>query len=272
MLQYQMLLQKILNHGEKRMDRTGVGTVAIFGETLMFDLQDGFPVTTTKKFFMKSMVAELAGFLEGTRSATRMRQLGTKIWDANANAEHWQKNPHCAGIDDMGPVYGSQWRDYNGEGIDQLADVVERIQTNPTDRRLLVTAWNPAKTRYMCLPPCHIFFQFFVRKDEFLDCQWYIRSVDSFLGMPFDIASYALLTHIVANQTGLKPGRVTMNSGDTHIYLNHMDQVYTQLQRIPKQLPKLKLDPKASINNFTPDMVDLIGYECDPEIKAEMAV
>lgn len=270
MKSYNALLQKILKHGDERMDRTGVGTKALFGEKLVFDTTVGFPAVTTKKLFFKSVAAELAGFLEGTESAARMRELGTKIWDANANADWWQLK--VADPDYMGKVYGSQWRNFGGSGIDQLRDVVDRIKSDPTDRRLVVTAWNPADLDDMCLPPCHIFFQFFVREEHYLDIQWYIRSVDSFLGMPFDIASYALLQHIVAQEAGLFPGYNTMISGDTHIYNNHVDQVVEQIGRKPFPLPELALHPEATIDNFEPGMVELIGYQSHESIKAEMAV
>ncbi len=279
MLLYHMLLQDILNNGEKREDRTGIGTLAVFGKTLTIDLTQGFPAITTKKLFFKSVAAELAGFLEGTESAARMRELGTSIWDANANAEYWQENKNCRGLDDMGRVYGVQWRNWQytnrlnkQHSIDQLREVVQRLIGNPTDRRLIVTAWNPGDLSKMCLPPCHIFFQFFVRNSQYLDCQWYIRSVDSFLGMPFDIASYALLMHIVAQQVDLVPGKMTMVTGDTHIYLNHLKQVKEMLQREPYLPPILHLSDEATIDNFHPSMAKLVNYEHHPEIKASMAV
>lgn len=270
MLNYQILLQDILRKGDYREDRTKVGTLALFGQRLEFDLQKGFPAVTTKKLYFNSVAAELAGFLEGTTSAERMRELGTGIWDANANAPSWQKNPSCKGQDDMGRVYGAIWRDFNG--VDQLQEVIWRLQENPSDRRILVSAWDPSLLPHQCLPPCHIFFQFFVRKGKYLDCQWYIRSVDMFLGMPFDLASYALLTHIIAQQVNLLPGMMTCIAGDTHIYKNHLPQVKELLSRVPYKLPTLNLYDGATIDNFSPDMVYLENYESHSPISAAMAV
>jgi len=271
MRKYLDLLGFVLKNGYKSSNRTGVDTLAIFGTAVDFDLGIGFPVPTTKKFFFKSMAAELAGFLEGTTDAARMRELGTKIWDANANADYWQNNPNCSGEDDMGRIYGAQWRRWEGE-LDQLGGVVERIIKDPTDRRLIVTAWNPNELDMMCLPPCHMFYQFNVRPSGHLDCAFYMRSLDLFLGAPFDIASYALLTHIVAQQTDLIPGNVTMFIGNCHIYENHIPQVKEQLSRLPTVLPDLDLDDSATIDNFHPDMAKLINYDPQPAIKAEMAV
>lgn len=270
MLSYQVLLQNILRKGDYREDRTKVGTLAIFGTRLEFDLQKGFPAVTTKKLYFNSVAAELAGFLEGTTSAARMRELGTAIWDANANAPSWQENPNCKGQDDMGPVYGSLWRNFNG--VDQLQELIWRLKENPADRRMIVSAWDPSLLPKQCLPPCHIFFQFYVRQGKFLDCQWYIRSVDTFLGLPFDIASYALLQHIIAQQVGLKPGIVTMIAGDTHIYVNHIPQVKELLSRVPRPKPILNLYDGATIDNFRPDMVQLENYDSHPPITGIMAV
>ena len=270
MLNYHILIQDILRKGDYREDRTKVGTLAIFGTRLKWDLQQGFPAVTTKRLYFKSVAAELAGFLEGTTSAKRMRELGTGIWDANANAPGWQKNPNCKGQDDMGKVYGAIWRDFGG--VDQLQEVVWRLQECPADRRMLVSAWDPSLLPKQCLPPCHIFYQFFVRKGKFLDCQWYIRSVDTFLGMPFDIASYALLQHIIAQQVGLKPGKMVMVAGDTHIYKNHMSQVKELLSRVPYSKPTLDLWEGATIDNYTPDMSQLINYQSHEPIPGPMAV
>lgn len=272
MQKYLELLSDILYNGEKREDRTGIGTYSLFGKSLTFDLSKGFPAVTTKYLNFKSVAAELAGFLAGVESALLMRHYGTKIWDANANASKWQASPYCRGPDDMGPVYGSQWRNFNKSGVDQLAIVVNNIIENPTDRRLLVSSWNPAAQHLMCLPPCHVLYQFYVRDEAWLDCQWYIRSVDTFLGMPFDIASYALLVHIIAQQTELVPGIMTMISGDTHIYLNHVEQVVEQLRRQPYALPQLIISDEANIDNFHPDMTELKYYNHHPVIKASMAV
>lgn len=271
MKQYLDLLTYVLHNGKVREDRTNTGTLSVFGQQLSFNLGDGFPAVTTKKLQFNSVAAELAGFLEGTQSAARMRELGTTIWDANANASKWQENPNCCGLDDMGPIYGAQWRNW-GNRIDQLSEIVQRLQENPVDRRLVVSAWNPGELDSMCLPPCHIMFQFYVREKMFLDCVYYIRSVDMFLGCPFDIASYALLTHIVAQQVDLAPGHLTQFSGDTHIYLNHVTAVKEQLSRSPGHLPTLNLWDGATIDNFTPDMARLDNYEHAAAIAAKMAV
>lgn len=270
MLNYVSLLRLIMDKGDFRVDRTGVGTKAIFGSRLTWNLQDGFPAVTTKKLYFKSVAAELAGFLEGTTSAARMRELGTNIWDANVNAPHWQNNPNCRGKDDMGKIYGALWRDFNE--VDQLQEMIWKLEEDRSNRRMVVSAWDPSLRLKQCLPPCHIFFQFFVRENKFLDCQWYIRSADAFLGLPFDIASYALLTHIMAQQVKLKPGLLIMVSGDTHIYINHIEQVKEQLKRVPYKAPTLDLWDGATINNFHPDMAKLENYAYHPSIPAPMAV
>jgi len=252
------------------MDRTGVGTRAIFGNMLKFDLSRGFPILTTKKVPFKVVAAELAGFLEGTDNGLRMKELGASIWDANAVA--WYESPKSQSqhIHDLGRIYGVQWRDWDHR-IDQLREVVDRIITDPSDRRLIVTAWNPGELDLMCLPPCHTHFQFFVEGDK-LDLIFYMRSVDTFLGMPFDISSYALLLHIVANETNLKPNILTGCFADTHIYNNHLEQCATLIGRDPYPLPELKLSEEATIDNFHPDMCSLINYQHHDAIKAEMAV
>lgn len=266
---YLRLLKRVLTEGSERSDRTGVGTIGLFGTNLEFDLQKGFPAVTTKQLYFKSVAAELAGFLEGTQSAARMRELGTKIWDANANAKIWQDSPYCIGPDDMGRVYGALWRDFGG--VNQLERLVNTLLFNPTDRRMVVTAWDPAE-KHQCLPPCHIFWQVYVRDGEYLDLMFYMRSVDLFLGLPFDIASYGILMHLIAKEVGLKPGKMTVNMGDSHIYLNHIEQVKLQLKRVPKQLPTLYLDPAAHLTNFHPDHVMLQDYKYDVAISAPMAV
>lgn len=271
MKNYQALITKILDYGDERMDRTGVGTKALFGTQLKFYLQDGFPATTIKQLMFKTVAAELAGFLEATESAQRMEELGAKIWHANARAWYKSDNTNSRNIHDLGRIYGVQWRKWNNT-IDQLGDVVRRITDNPSDRRLIVTAWNPSEQDKMCLPPCHTHFQFFVRQGIYLDCLFYMRSVDVFLGLPFDIASYALLTHIVANQTGLVPGILTASMGDTHIYNNHVDQCELIVSRTPHVPPVLELDRNATIDNFYPNMAKLVGYKHEGRVEAPMAV
>lgn len=258
MRNYLDLMERVVATGDRRMDRTGVGTYALFGEKLSFDLALGFPAVTSKKLYFGSVKAELAGFLEGTTSAARMRELGTMIWNANANG------------DNLGKIYGYQWRNWEGY-LDQLQHVVNAIKRDPTSRRLLVTAWNPSELKEMCLPPCHTHFQFFVRKGH-LDCIFYMRSVDTFLGMPFDIVSYALLTHIIAQETELSPGILTGFFADCHVYLNHVDQVNLQLGRPVFKLPKLILHKDATINNFKPEMANLEDYFSHGPILAPMAV
>ena len=269
MKNYQNLLRDVMRNGLIRTDRTGTGVRGVFGRLLEFDLTEGFPAVTTKKLYFKSVAAELAGFLEGTESAIRMRELGTNIWDANANAESWQLHDYCQGPDDMGRIYGSLWRNFYG--CDQLRSLVTTLISNPTDRRMVVTAWDPSERR-QCLPPCHIFWQVYVRNDEFLDLLFYMRSVDLFLGLPFDIASYALLMHIIAQQVDLVPGNLVAQMGDAHIYTNHFDQVETILARNPLSLPELDLWDGATIDNFLPEHANLVGYNHLGEVKAPMAV
>ena len=269
MKNYLNLLRDVLRNGEKRTNRTGVCTLAKFGESLSFDLAEGFPAVTTKQLYFKSVAAELAGFLEGTESAARMRELGTKIWDANASAPHWQAHSKCKGTDDLGRIYGPVWRDFGG--VDQVQQIVNKLFTNPDDRRLVVSAWDPAETR-QCLPPCHIFWQVDVTSNRKLNLAFYMRSLDLFLGAPFDIASYALLQHIIANQVGFAVGTLTMFIGNAHIYTNHLDQVEEQLTRKPYALPTLVLDKFATVNNFLPYMASLKNYDHHEAIKAEMVV
>lgn len=258
MRQYQALLQGVLTNGEVRKDRTGVGTIAVFGATISFDLREGFPAVTTKQLMFNSVKAELAGFLEGTTSLARMQELGTHIWDANAAAN----NGH------LGRIYGAVWRNLNG--VDQLAQVVKSIVENPTSRRHRVTAWEVPSDA--CLPACHTDFQLYVSNKEELDCIVDMRSVDLFLGLPFDIASYALLMHIICKQVRYEPRYLTFHLKDTHIYLNHLDQVKELLSRHPKDLPYLQLSHHVTIDNFAPEMAGLLGYQYWPAIKADMAV
>lgn len=273
MQNYLDLLQYVLDHGNQRHDRTGVGTTAVFGQRLVFDLSQGFPAVTTKKLAFNAVKAELLWFITGSSDVTKLQAMNCHIWDANAEAPYWKPKARFPG--DLGRVYGVQWRSWqrpDGTTFDQLADVIERIKKDPSDRRLIVSAWNPGELDQMALPPCHIFCQFFVADGQ-LSLQMYQRSADMFLGVPFNIASYALLLSMVAQVTNLKPGIFTHVLGDTHIYLNHLDQVKTQLQRQPYPLPKLWLNPKIKkLADFTLADIKLENYQSHPGIKAEMAV
>lgn len=274
MQQYLEALQYILDHGDERKDRTGVGTKAVFGMQMRFNMAEGFPAMTTKKLFFNGVKGELIWFLSGRSDNKILNDMGIHIWDGNAEADYWKPKAKFDG--DLGRVYGVQWRTWqgpNGKVIDQIAEVIERIKSNPYDRRIIVSAWNPGELDMMALPPCHVFFQFFVSSDKKLSLQMYQRSCDMFLGVPFNIASYALLLHMVAQVTGLEAGEFIHVMGDTHIYLNHFNQVKEQLNRKPYKLPKLWLNPEIKdINDFTNDDIKLIDYKFQPTIKAEMAV
>lgn len=274
--QYLDLLQKILDTGSDRMDRTGVGTRALFGQQMRFNLEEGFPALTTKKLAFKAVKSELLWLIEGSDSDERLKELnGTErtIWTANAESDYWKPKAKFPG--DMGRIYGVQWRAWrkpNGDTVDQLAEAIGKIKNNPTDRRILVTAWNPGELEEMALPPCHMFFQFFVADDK-LSLFMHQRSCDMFLGVPFNIASYSLLLSMVAQVTGLKPYEFVHSLGDAHIYNNHFDQVREQVSRSPKPLPSLWLNPEVKdIDSFTMDDIKLENYESHPTIKAEMAV
>jgi thymidylate synthase len=264
MKQYLDFLQDILHNGTKKEDRTGTGTVSVFGRQMRFDLEDGFPLVTTKKLHLKSIIHELLWFLKGDTNIAYLKENKVRIWDEWADEEG-----------NLGPVYGHQWRSWsapNGDTIDQISNVINDIKNNPDSRRLIVSAWNPADVPNMALPPCHLLFQFYVA-DGKLSCQLYQRSADSFLGVPFNIASYALLTMMVAQVTGLKPGEFVHTIGDAHIYLNHIEQVEMQLTRDPKPLPKMKLNPSVTnIFDFTFDDFELVDYEAHPHIKGEVSV
>ncbi|ANC78345.1 thymidylate synthase [Fictibacillus phosphorivorans] len=264
MKQYLDFLQDILHNGTKKEDRTGTGTVSVFGRQMRFDLQEGFPLVTTKKLHVKSIIHELLWFLKGDTNIAYLKENGVRIWDEWADEEG-----------NLGPVYGHQWRSWstpNGETIDQISNVIEDIKKNPDSRRLIVTAWNPSDIPNMALPPCHLLFQFYVA-DGKLSCQLYQRSADSFLGVPFNIASYALLTMMVAQVTGLKPGEFVHTVGDAHIYTNHLEQVELQLTREPKPLPKMKMNPNVtSIFDFTYEDFELVDYEAHPHIKGVVSV
>ena len=264
MKQYLDLLQHVLDHGTERQDRTGTGTVGVFGYQMRFDLDKGFPVLTTKKLHLRSIIYELLWFLRGDTNIKYLKDHGVSIWDEWADAEG-----------NLGPVYGSQWRswpDGRGGTIDQIANVVEQIKANPYSRRLMVTAWNPAEIEDMALPPCHCLFQFYV-SDGKLSCQLYQRSADIFLGVPFNIASYALLTMMMAQVCGLKPGEFVHTFGDAHIYKNHLDQVHLQLTREPRPLPTMHINPeRKSIFDFQYEDFRLEGYDPHPHIKGEVSV
>lgn len=264
MHQYHDLLRHVLENGSDRGDRTGTGTRSVFGHQMRFDLADGFPVITTKRLHLKSIIHELLWFLKGDTNIAYLKENGVSIWDEWADENG-----------DLGPVYGAQWRswpDYDGGHIDQMAKLVESIKTNPNSRRHIVTAWNPALVDEMALPPCHCLFQFYVA-DGRLSCQLYQRSADIFLGVPFNIASYALLTLMMAQVTGLEPGDFVHALGDAHLYANHFDQAKLQLARTPKALPVMKLNPEVrDLFSFAYEDFTLIGYEADASIKAPIAV
>ncbi|MDO8601515.1 MAG: thymidylate synthase [bacterium] len=280
MKQYLEILKEALEKGDDRMDRTGVGTRAIFRRTMRFDLTNGqFPIVTTKKVFFLGVVTELIWFLKGLNDNRELQKLGVHIWDGNANDSKWKEKAKFDG--DLGRVYGVQWRHWQGPGgeVDQIAELLELLKKNPTSRRLLVTAWNPGELSQMALPPCHMFFQCFVRQGKYLDLAMYQRSCDLFLGVPFNISSYALLLTLLARFTNLEPGELIHDLGDAHIYLNHIDQVKQQLSREPLALPRLELD--ASIKSlddlqldaeFIKNKIRLIDYKFHPPIKAPMAV
>lgn len=261
---YLDLLKQIMTYGTKKTDRTGTGTLSSFGHQMRFDLQKGFPLVTTKKVHTRSIIVELLWFLRGGTNIQFLHDNNVTIWDEWAD-----KNG------DLGPVYGKQWRSWpcpNGEHIDQLAKVMHDIRTNPDSRRLIVSAWNVAELDKMALAPCHALFQFYV-SDGKLSCQLYQRSADMFLGVPFNIASYALLTHIVADQCNLDVGEFIWTGGDCHIYLNHQDQVNLQLQREPLPLPTLKINRKpSSISDYVLDNFEIVSYQTHPGIKAPIAV
>lgn len=264
MRQYHDLMERVLKSGAEKHDRTGTGTLSVFGHQMRFDLADGFPLVTTKKLFTKAIIHELLWFLKGDTNIAYLKENGVSIWDewADANGE-------------LGPVYGHQWRSWpDGRGgvIDQIANVTRMIKTNPDSRRLIVTAWNPADVDKMALPPCHCLFQFYVANGR-LSCQLYQRSADIFLGVPFNIASYALLTMMMAQVTGLKPGEFVHSFGDAHLYLNHLDQAREQLSRKPYALPTIHINPDVTdIFGFTYSDFKLENYQAHPHIKAEVAV
>ena len=264
MQQYLDLMRHVRHHGVKKEDRTGTGTLSVFGHQARYNLRDGFPLVTTKKLHLRSIIHELLWFIRGDTNIKYLKDNKVSIWD------EWADNNG-----DLGPVYGAQWRSWparDGGKIDQLKDLITRIQKSPDSRRLLVTAWNPADVDEMALPPCHCLFQFYVANGE-LSCQLYQRSADIFLGVPFNIASYALLTHMIAHVTGLKVGDFVHTLGDAHVYLNHLDQADLQLTRTPKALPQLviKRDVK-DIEGFRYEDFEITGYEPEAAISAPVAV
>ncbi|KXB79947.1 thymidylate synthase [Prevotella amnii] len=264
MKQYQDLLKRILKEGVKREDRTGVGTLSIFGHQMHFNMEDGFPLLTTKKLHLKSIIYELLWFLKGDTNIKYLQEHGVKIWNEWADENG-----------DLGPVYGHQWRswpDYKGGSIDQIKNVLDMIKHSPSSRRMLVTAWNPAEVDEMALPPCHCLFQFYVAEGK-LSLQLYQRSADTFLGVPFNIASYSLLLHMMAQVTGLEVGEFIHTTGDTHIYLNHLEQVKLQLTRTPRPLPKIIINPDVKdLFSFHYDDFKIEDYNPYPHIPGTVAV
>lgn len=298
---YLHLMQNILDNGVEKSDRTGVGTKSIFGTSLKFDLRESFPILTTKKVFWKGVVEELLWFIRGETDSKKLEEKGVKIWVGNTSREFLDKKGLDYAEGEIGPGYGFQWRHWNadyesgrnsykaaptdyywrtskllfGNGIDQLANVVEKLKNNPSDRRMIVSAWNVKDIDKMALPPCHLLWQVHVENGE-LHLQWYQRSVDTFLGLPFNISSYALLTCLLAKISGLKPGTVTFAGGDTHLYLNHLDQVKEQLSRTPHKFPTLNIKKNIKtlegIENLTLADIELVDYKSHPAIIAPMAV
>lgn len=274
MKQYHDLLRHVLENGQSKSDRTGTGTLSVFGYQMRFNLEEGFPLVTTKKIHLKSVIYELLWFLKGDTNIGYLQENGVRIWNEWADEQG-----------DLGPVYGKQWRNWNNEGIDQISEVVHTIKNNPDSRRMLVAAWNPSvlpdtavtfaqnvANGKAALPPCHAFFQFYVANGK-LSCQLYQRSADIFLGVPFNIASYALLTLMIAQVCDLKPGEFIHTFGDAHIYNNHLDQIKLQLSREPKQLPQMKLNPEIkNLFDFDFDDFTLLNYDPYPHIPGKVAV
>jgi thymidylate synthase len=290
MKQYLDLLQDILDNGETKDDRTGVGTISVFGRSIRFDLRRGFPAVTTKKLAWRACVGELLWFIEGSGDERRLAEIthgekgGVTIWTPNAYSPYWRDKAKFHG--DLGRVYGVQWRswltgrkrwtsssEYEPDSVDQLANLIEGLKRDPNGRRHILNAWNVAELEQMALPPCHVMSQFYVNKNKELSCHMYQRSVDVFLGLPFNIASYALLTHLIAQCCDMTVGELVISTGDTHIYQTHIEQVREQLTRNPLSLPTLKLNPDIKdINKFTMGDIELQNYNSHQQIKAEMAV
>ena len=264
MREYLNLLERIMTEGAEKGDRTGTGTYSVFGHQMRFNLEEGFPLVTTKKLHLRSIIFELLWFLRGSTNVRYLHENGVSIWDEWADAQG-----------ELGPVYGKQWRSWtgpDGQTTDQIGEVVETLRTNPDSRRIIVSAWNVADVPRMALPPCHLLFQFYVAQGR-LSCQLYQRSADVFLGVPFNIASYALLTHMIAHVTGLQVGDFVHTFGDAHLYKNHLEQAKTQLSRTPRDLPRLKLNPaKNDLTDFVFEDFEVAGYDPHPHIKAPVAV
>ena len=264
MQQYLDLMRHVLEHGTKKTDRTGTGTLSVFGHQMRFDLAKGFPMVTTKKLHLKSIIYELLWFIKGSTNNNWLKERGVSIW-----------NEWAAPDGELGPIYGYQWRSWpspNGQSIDQLSELIDQIKKTPDSRRLIVSAWNVSDIPKMALAPCHAFFQFYVA-DGKLSCQLYQRSADIFLGVPFNIASYALLTHMVAQQTNLTPGEFIWTGGDCHLYSNHLEQVNLQLTRSPLELPHLAIHRQpASLFDYEYEDFEVVGYESHPAIKAPVAI
>lgn len=287
MKQYLDLLEHILEKGVKKEDRTGTGTISVFGYQMRFDLSEGFPLVTTKKTHLKAIISELLWFIEGSTDERRLAEIhfgedASKIidkktvWTANANAQGKALGyTNTDTVKELGPVYGAQWRSWmahDGKSIDQLADLINQIKTNPDSRRMILSAWNVGEIEKMALPPCHTFFQFYVANGK-LSCQLYQRSADVFLGVPFNIASYALLTMMIAQVCDLQAGDFVHTFGDAHIYSNHLEQVNLQLTRTPYEKPKMKINSEVKdINDFKMEDFELVDYKCYEAIKAQMAV
>lgn len=283
--EYFRLLEKILNEGKFKPDRTGTGTISLFGAQMRFDLRNNtMPLLTTKKVFWRGVVEELLWFIKGSTDSNLLREKGIHIWDANGSKEFLEKSGLGHREEgDLGPVYGFQWRhfgakykdkhaDYSGKGIDQLNDIIDRIRKDPYDRRLILTAWNPSDIPIMALPPCHCLAQFYVNDGE-LSCQLYQRSADAGLGVPFNIASYALLTHMIAHLTSLKPGDFVHTFGDAHIYKDHVEPLKEQLARIPTEFPKINFKREVKdIDDFKYEDFELIGYNPQSSISMKMSV
>lgn len=276
---YQEMLSYVLACGERRINRTGIDTLGVFGAVFEHDCRTGFPLLTTKRVPFKAVIAELCGFLEGATSAARFRELGTKIWDQNANENKaWLANPNRKGEDDLGRIYGAQWRSWFADGgssifaIDQIQNLIDGLINDPQSRRHIVTAWNPGEVGKMALPPCHILFQCNVTNDNHLDLMMYQRSADLFLGVPFNIASYAALLHFLAHCAQLRPGKLHIVFGDLHIYENHIEQCSLQVSREPRILPELTIAPRFALHNICPEAFQLHGYDPHDAIKADMAV
>jgi thymidylate synthase len=278
--QYQDLLRLILEHGKGRDDRTGTGTRGVFGHQMRFDLRAGFPLLTTKKLHLRSILHELLWFLRGETEVASLKAAGVRIWDEWATAEQTARFGRKEG--DLGPIYGHQWRNFGAtrlpdgsyakDGVDQIARVLEQIRKTPHSRRLIVTGWNPREAEEVALPPCHTLFQFYVQEGE-LSCQLYQRSGDVFLGVPFNIASYALLTLMVAQVSGLVPGDFVLTLGDAHLYKNHLEQARLQLEREPRSLPRMRLNPEVrDLFAFRFEDFELEGYDPHPHIKAEVSI